>query len=105
MKSKRQLYWTISIMLFAASAHAEVADSLSVTVEEEDWSGGLDVTITTTETDGLETLKADTQGGPQIVTDLNGRVLRRADSPQAALKGLPKGIYLLNSRKVLVRRA
>ena len=102
MRSKRRIYWVLGLMLLAVSARAEVADSLSVTVDEEEWSGGLDITIITGET-GLEALEADTQRTPQVVTDLSGRVLRRADTPQKALEGLPRGIYLLNRRKVLVK--
>ena len=103
MRSKRRIYWVLGIMLFAVSAHAEVADSLSVTVDEEDWSGGLDVTITGEADLKVQAHQADTQHVPQVVTDLSGRVLRRVDTPQEALEGLPRGIYLLNRRKVLVK--
>lgn len=52
--------------------------------------------------DGIHDLTSDKQG-PVSVFDLNGRLLRREANATQALQNLPRGIYVINGRKVLVR--
>lgn len=60
---------------------------------------GLKATVTAT---AIRNITAQTDGETKVYT-LDGRLIRTAPSIQEALNGLPKGIYIINNKKFVIR--
>ncbi len=52
---------------------------------------------------GIRTIKPEQTDRSFKVYSLDGRLLRKADSKHEAISGLPKGIYIINNQKVILR--
>ncbi|MDE6487305.1 MAG: hypothetical protein K2L76_07385 [Muribaculaceae bacterium] len=61
------------------------------------------VSLETPDHSGIEDVAADAESGPVDVYNLQGMRLRRGVEAHEALKGLPAGMYVVGSKKVLVR--
>ena len=61
---------------------------------------GLKATVTPTT--AIRNITAQTDGETKVYT-LDGRLIRTASSIQEALNGLPKGIYIINNKKFVIR--
>lgn len=82
---------------------ADVADTLSVQIEESYWDGGLDIVVQT-DSSNLSTIPSNMQNVKRVmVYNMAGRIVRQNALPDDALKGLPQGIYIINRRKYVVR--
>lgn len=53
-------------------------------------------------TSGISSLKPETEGAPSVVTTIDGRIVRHAATVEEALKNLPRGIYIINGKKILI---
>ena len=60
---------------------------------------GLKATVTAT---AIRNITTQTDGETKVYT-LDGRLIRTASSIQEALNGLPKGIYIINNKKFVIR--
>ena len=60
---------------------------------------GLKATVTAT---AIRNITAQTDGETKVYT-LDGRLIRTAPNSQEALNGLPKGIYIINNKKFVIR--
>ena len=60
---------------------------------------GLQGIVTTT---AIRSITAQTNGETKVYT-LDGRLIRTAKNIQEALSGLPKGIYIINNKKFILK--
>lgn len=100
------MYYRILSLLFIclwinnAQIKADVADTLYVETEETDWEGGLNISM---ETDSSGTSVAFPNIDKKVmVYNMTGYLVQKNILWTDALKGLPKGIYIINRRKYIV---
>jgi alpha-amylase len=60
---------------------------------------GLKATVTAT---AIRNITAQTDGETKVFT-LDGRLIRTAKNSEEALSGLPKGIYIINNKKFVIK--
>ena len=81
---------------------ADIVDTLSVEVEESDWTGGLDIFVQT-DSSNLSAVSSNIQNVKKVmVYNMAGHIVRRNVLQTEALKDLPKGIYVINRKKYVV---
>lgn len=80
---------------------ADVADTLYVETEENDWEGGLDISVKT-DSSGTSVTFPDIDIKRVMVYNLAGHLIQKNVLWTDALKGLPKGIYIINRRKYII---
>lgn len=92
------LLWVNSVKM-----KANVADTLSVDVEESDWEEGLNIVIQPDSS--ITSVKSSDIHNSEIVTIYNmyGYIVLQNVLWTDALKELPKGIYIVNRKKRFVR--
>ena len=84
-------------------AMGEVADTLSAEIIESDWNDSVVV-----EFKGDENPTSIEYTSKEVtlcnVYDLRGRMIRKGVLWNAARKELPSGVYLVNKRKIIIRK-
>ena len=98
------LGWVLAGLGWTAQVKADTTDSLTVVVEETEWEGNLKVTLPPiTVASAIGTLTVDKDRNEVSVYDMKGQQPLRGIPKGEVPKDLPKGIYIVNGHKVIVK--
>lgn len=105
MKKIHSGKWAALLLCLVAwqQSQADVADSLSVTVTESEWTGGVTVTLPLITVSGIKQQQMDAERRIISVFNTKGQLLKKDIRLSEAINTLPKGVYIIERRKFVVR--